>query len=46
MKVSGQTRLVVVLTDPVKRAYSHYQMAFDPEGMPAEPQGKGEKGKE
>eukprot|EP00903_Cladosiphon_okamuranus_P006863 g6684.t1 len=40
-KVAGQTRLLVMLRDPVKRAYSHYQMAIDPEGTPAQLRSRG-----
>lgn len=41
-KVAGQSRLLVMLRDPVKRAYSHYQMAVDPEGTPAQLRSRGE----
>lgn len=41
--VAGQTRLLVMLRDPVKRAYSHYQMAVDPEGTPAQLRSRGER---
>ncbi|CAM9888508.1 unnamed protein product [Ectocarpus sp. 4 AP-2014] len=40
-KVAGKTRLLVMLRDPVKRAYSHYQMAVDPEGTPAQLRSRG-----
>lgn len=42
-KVAGQTPLLVMLRDPVKRAYSHYQMAIDPEGTPAQLRSRGGK---
>lgn len=41
-EVAGDTRLLVMLRDPVKRAYSHYQMAVDPEGTPAQLKSRGE----
>lgn len=34
--VASNAHLVVCLRDPVKRAYSHYQMVVDPEGTPAQ----------
>ena len=40
-RVAGETRLLVMLRDPVKRAYSHYQMAIDPEGTPAQLRSRG-----
>ncbi|CAM9242641.1 unnamed protein product [Pylaiella littoralis] len=40
-KVAGQSRLLVMLRDPVTRAYSHYQMAVDPEGTPAQLRSRG-----
>lgn len=40
-KVAGETPLLVMLRDPVKRAYSHYQMAIDPEGTPAQLRSRG-----
>lgn len=41
--VAGQTRLVVTLIDPVRRAYSHNQMTIVPEGTPAQPRSRGER---
>lgn len=40
-EVASETRLLVMLRDPVKRAYSHYQMAIDPEGTPAQLRSRG-----
>lgn len=40
--VAGDTTLFVMLRDPVKRAYSQYQMAIDPEGTPAQLRSRGE----
>lgn len=39
--VAGHARLLVMLRDPVKRAYSQYHMALDPEGTPAQLKSRG-----
>ncbi|CAM9900110.1 unnamed protein product [Discosporangium mesarthrocarpum] len=39
--LAGDARLLVMLRDPVKRAYSHYHMSIDPNGTPAQKKNRG-----
>lgn len=39
--LAPQAKLIVVLRDPVARAYSQYQMVVDPEGTPEQKKARG-----